>query len=76
MRNLLRAAAVCALTLTALSTVEAATIAKCVVRCYPLTPVTTFTTYTTVQECCVGDIMQSCPSGEGEVSWNGYRCAL
>jgi hypothetical protein len=73
MKNLLRAAAVCALTLTAISTVNAATLGTCRFRCYP--GFTIYTTMTTQAECCGGDFAQYCSSGEGyALSWNGYRC--
>jgi len=77
MKNLLRAAAVCALTLTALSTVEAATFGKCLIRCYPMTfPPASITTSTTQAECCGGNFDHLCPAGSSGygVAWNSYRC--
>jgi len=77
MRNLLRAAAVCALTLTALSTVEAATFGNCLVRCYaPGSLPTSVSTYTTKEDCCGVDHSNLCPPGYSGVgaAWNNRRC--
>ena len=81
MRNLRRAAAMCALTLTALSTVEAATYGKCNVRCFPSSGpagATSISFTTTQQECCQGDVSQYCPPGYSgaALSWNGTRCGF
>lgn len=80
MKNLLRAAAVCALTVTALSTVEAATWGNCLIQCSTpgAFPPFTFVTVTTTQsDCCGADVSGYCPPGSTSGfarSWGGYRC--
>ena len=75
MKNLLRAAAVCAPALTALSTVEANTFGTCLIRCYsPNAPGSS--TYTTREECCGQSFDQYWPAGSSGIgaAWNGRRC--
>ena len=77
MKNLLRAAAVCALTLTALSTVEAATWRSCNIGCIsPGSPVIYVTVSTTASECCGAEVSQYCPPGYTGYArnWGTYRC--
>ncbi|HVR99553.1 MAG TPA: hypothetical protein VMW27_23215 [Thermoanaerobaculia bacterium] len=75
MRNLLRAAAACALALIALSSVEAALFGTCVTRCYTSSSFTFVTTSTTGANCC-SESYNPCPAGTTPVpvSFNGRRC--
>lgn len=73
MRNLLRAFAVCALTLVALSTANAATLGNCLIRC---TPPSFVTISTTQAACCGGQFPGVCPGGGTGfgIAWNNRRC--
>jgi hypothetical protein len=74
MRNLLRAVAVCALSLTSLSTAGAVTIGTCVTRC--IGSGFTFVTTTITAATCCSESYNPCPPGKTPVplSWNGGRC--
>ncbi len=79
MRNLLRAAAACALALTALSTVEAQTYGRCRIYCAfdSGPPFYTIVNATTTQGgCCGADVSQYCPPGStgSALSWNTQNC--